>query len=197
MNLTYKELKKRICDLLCVDVTDTAAGSFYSVIEPLILSTVNAVADKVALGLRCLLKEEALVFEKSAFGARALLPKNFAAARRILAGGQIFGGERLEALGDHIYFIEGEAGTHTLSYYAFAEPFSEERGDEPIPFDDFDADTVAYGAAAELCHSLYPSDMTRFVRLMTEFDTRMTRFSDRLGETSVKNTVFCGKRGVG
>lgn len=194
--MTFKDLKKRICALLDVDTTDTATGSLYAVIAPLIASTANAVSDKVALTFRSLVKEETLTFEKSAFGARAKLPKNFAAVRAISSGGKSFGGEHMEVLGDHVYFLDGEAGAHVLCYVSFAEPFSDEAGGAEIPFDDYAADTIAYGAAAELCHSIYPSDMTRFMRLATEFDSRMTKTVDRLGEDSVKNTVFGRKRGV-
>ena len=193
--MTFKDLKTRICALLDVDMADAAAGSLYAVIAPLITSTVNAISDKVALAFRSLVKEEALKFEKSAFGARARLPKNFASARAISVGGKRFGGECMEVLGDHIYLLDGDAGEHVLCYVSLAEPFSDAAEETAIPFDDYAADTIAYGAAAELCHSVYPSDMARFMRLATEFDSRMTKTADRLGETSVKNSAFAGKRG--
>lgn len=194
--MTLKNLKQRILALLDVDCEEIGKGSFYALAEPLLIASINAVSDKVALALRCFYKEEELLFSESAFGAKASLPKNFAAVRGILAGGRHYGGESLAVIGDAVYFFGGRAGNHTLGYYVFAEAFTEESAeDTALDFDDYAADTVAYGVAAELCHSLYPSDMTRYARLATEFDERMTAYLSRAGERTVANGLFAGKRG--
>lgn len=80
-----------------------------------------------------------------------------------------------------------------LSYYAYPTVDPTDT-DAPLPFDDIVADTVAYGAAAELCHAVYPTDMKLYMRLATEFDGRLAAGAPRSGERGVANSVF-GRRG--
>ncbi len=194
--MTLGNLRKRILALLDVNPEDTGEGSFFAVAQPLMIASINAISDKVALALRTFYKEAVISFQSGAFGAKAALPKDFAAVRGISGGGKFYGGECFEIVGDHIYFFAGKAVEYTLCYYAFPEAFTEESAeDTTLAFDDYASDTVAYGVAAELCHSLYPSDMTRYARLATEFDERVTAQSLRAGETVVANSLFCRKRG--
>ena len=194
--MTFGELKCRICDLLNVDASDTQEGSDYAILKPLLISTVNAVSERVAMGLRCLFKEKRLSFEGGPFGAKTALPKDFAAARYIVMDGKVYEGGVMEIIGNYLYFFAGQEGEYTLGYYAFSEPLSADADENTVlAFDEYAADTLAYGVAAELCHAVHPSNMTTYMRLSTEFDERMTGSLSAVGERWMRNTVFGGRGG--
>ncbi len=195
--MTYETLKHKVLALLGVNETDRSEGSAYAVLEPLLPYTIDSVLRKTALILKNILCTDMLFFEKGAVGVQTRLPSSAFAVRHIQKNGKLYGAENFMMIGKDLIFFEDGEGDFSVSYYAFPEPFREETEDfAEVPFDDAAADAVAYGAAGELSHLLYPSDMTRYMRLMTEYDARIAGGVLRVGEDTVKNTFFARARGV-
>lgn len=191
-------LKKRISALLDLDdeIVETE-GSLIGVLNARISPAVQAAARKVAVSLKGIVKQAVLSFIRDGDAAAAPMPSDFISAIRLRHGGKAYGRESFMLEGGNIRLPYGMPGAYELTYYAypiFAD--METDADTEIGLDDFAADAVAYGAAAELCHSIYPGDMTRYMRLVTEFEERLANALPRCAETGVSNTVF-GKRRVG
>ena len=55
------------------------------------------------------------------------------------------------------------------------------------------ADTVSCGAAGELCSSVRPGDVRRYMEIMTEYDERMAGLYSA-GIKNIKPAVFAGRR---
>ncbi len=195
--MTYETLKHKILALLSVDESDKEEGSAYAMIEPLLPFTIDSVLRKTALILKNIMCTDILFFEKGAVGVQARLPASAFAVRHIQKNGKIYGSESFMMIGRELVFFEDGEGEFTVFYYAFPAPYCEDTDDfAEVPFDDAAADAVAYGAAGELSHTLYPSDMTRYMRLMTEYDARIAGDSSRVGEDAVHNSFFAKARGV-
>ena len=168
--MTYGILKQKIFALLDIDGNDIMTeGSAIARIASALPYTVDAVSRKVALHLKNILCCATLRF----------------------------GAESFTLIGKNIIFFERGEGDFTVFYYAYPDVYTDETGDETeIPFDDLVADIVAYGAAGELSHTIYPSDMVRYMRLMTEYDERIAAYLPRTGEATVRNSLFSKRKGV-
>ncbi len=196
--MTYGILKQKIFSLLNIDGNDIMTeGSALALVTSALPYTVDAVSRKVALHLKNIVREETLRFERGAVGVQATLPEMAFGVREIVKNGRSYNAECFTLIGRNIILFEHGEGDFTVFYYAFPEVCTEQTADEmELPFDDFAADIVAYGAAGELSHTVYPSDMTRYMRLMTEFDERISSAMQRMGEVSLKNSFFGKRRGV-
>lgn len=196
--MTYGILKQKILALLDIEGTALLTdGSALAMVTSALPYTVDAVSRKVATYLHSIVCCEALRFEKGAVGVQATLPENAFGVKEIVKNGRGFGAESFTLIGKNIIFFERGEGEFSVFYYAFPESYTEQTTDDTaLPFDDYTADIVAYGAAGELSHTIYPSDMTRYMRLMTEFDERIALAMQRTGEKSLNNTLFGKKRGV-
>lgn len=196
--MTYGMLRDRILSLLDIGTEEIAsAGSLLLAADSLMPQTVDATARKTALLLKCIVKTVVLRFEHGEHGAMAALPSDFICAKQLRCGRKIYGSESFEAAGGKLWLFAAGAGIYELTYFAYPLRIDENiDGDTELEFDDYAADIVAYGAAAELSHNLYPGDMRRFMRLATEFDERVANAAPRSGDSAVRNSVFGRKRGV-
>lgn len=193
--MTYGMLRRRILALLDVKEEETAAGGFSHMPETALPGAVNSAARKAALLLRCIYKQAEIAVQKETNGLSAALPPDFISAKALCHAGQHRKVE-FEIAGDRIFLRNGDVGMYTLGYFAYPAPVDEETpGERELDYDDLMADIVAYGTAAELCHSLYPGDVKRYMRLATEFDERIANAAPRSGEETVKNSVFGRRRG--
>jgi len=195
--MTYGMLRGRILSLLDISMEEAASeGSLLLAAERLLPQTADAAARKTALLLKCIVKTERVCFENGADGVFAVLPSDFISAKQLRCGRKIYGSESFAAAGGKLWLFSGKPGRYELTYFAYPVRIDETMdGDTALELDDYAADIVAYGAAAELSHSLYPGDMKRFMRLITEFDERVANASPRSGELTVRNSVFGRKRG--
>lgn len=196
--MTYGILKQKIYALLDINGNDIMTeGSALALVSSALPYTVDAVSRKVALHLKNIVREATLHFEKGAVGVQATLPDSAFGVQYIIKNGRSYGAESFTLIGKNIIFFEHGEGDFTVFYDTFPDVYTEQTADDTeLPFDDFTADTVAYGAAGELSHTVYPSDMTRYIRLMTEFDERISSAVQRVGEHTLKNSFFGKRRGV-
>lgn len=193
--MTYGMLRRRILALLDGKEEEMAAGGFSHMPETALTGAVNAAARKAALLSKCIYRRAALTVQKGADGLSAALPQDFISAKTLCRAGQRREME-FELVGGRIFLRGGEDGAYTLGYFAYPAPVDEETpGEYELDYDDLTADIVAYGTATELCHSLYPGDVKRYMRLATEFDERLLAAVPRSGEETVKNGVFGRRRG--
>lgn len=195
--MTYGMLRDRILSLLDIVKDEIAsAGSLLLAADSLMPQTVDATARKAALLLKCIVKTAVLHFEYGESDAVAVLPSDFISAKQLRCGRKIYGSESFEAVGGRLWLFAAGTGTYELMYFAYPMRIDESiDGDTELEFDGYAADIVAYGAAAELSHNLYPGDMKRFMRLATEFDERIANAAPRSGDSTVRNSVFGRKRG--
>ena len=196
--MTYGILKQKIFALLDIDGNDIMTeGSAIARIASALPYTVDAVSRKVALHLKNILCCATLRFEKGSVGVQAALPESAFGVQKIVKNGRSYGAESFTLIGKNIIFFERGEGDFTVFYYAYPDVYTDETGDETeIPFDDLVADIVAYGTAGELSHTIYPSDMVRYMRLMTEYDERIAVYLPRTGEDTVRNSLFSKRKGV-
>ena len=195
--MTYGDLKKRVYFLLDIKETDTymeeslAASGLAALPAPL-----NAIMRKAALYLHAIYRMADFRFEKDENGVYTTLPNDVALVREIVCGGRVFGAEAFETVGGKLFFLGGKEGIYSVGYYAYPTAIGSNTSEETeLALNEFLADTVAYGAAAERCHSLYPTDMKRYIRLATEFDERLASAFPRAGERKISNTFFGKRRG--
>ncbi len=196
--MTYGTLKEKILKLLDVDIYDEGGdGSALALARSLLPHAIDTVSRKAALCLKNQMETGLFSFEKGSVGVQTTLPETTFAVQHIQKDGCLYTAEHFMLIGQKLVLFRAEEGVFSVAYYAFPSPYTAETEDSvSVPFDDMTADIIAYGAAGEICHSLYPSDMTRYMRLMTEFDSRLTGNSPRMGEETVKNGLFARKRGV-
>ena len=156
--------------------------------EGAILDAIDSAARKVALYTKCLKRSTEICFE----GGSAELPHDFAAFGYIKRGTRVYGRERFEIISKKIKSAD-TCGACELVYYAYPEAVGKDSDDMQTVFgDDYACDTAVYGAAMELCISICPSDVQRYMRIATEYDERM---ANMLGGTGarVANSFFCGR----
>ncbi len=196
--MTYAEMKERIFSLLDIDGGEArTAGSMTDVVLAALPAALNATAHKAALHKKPLVKHEELAFSRSAMGLVAEMPRDGFGIVSAEKGGRRYGAEHLTLLGQSIVLFEGTEGAYTVCYYAFPPDVTAETEDtQELFYDAPMADAVAFGTAGELSHLVYPADLARYMRLMTEYDERMTAEPSRVGDTAVQNTLFRRKRGV-
>ena len=196
--MTYGALKKRIAALL--DLDDEAVeteGSLVGILNARISPAVQAVARKVAVYLGGIEKQATLHFVRNGDAAAAPLPSDCVSVLRLRRLGKTYGRGSFVTEGRSIRLVSGRAGDYELTYYAypvFAD--MEADADTETGLDDFASDTIAYGAAAELCCSIYPGDMTRYMRLITEFEERLANALPQFAETGIADSVFGKGRGI-
>ena len=69
-----------------------------------------------------------------------------------------------------------------------------------LDFDDYILDTVVFGAAMDLCQSLYPDNAGKYMRLATEYDERMANLyrenMNAAGGVYPKTIFSAKKRGI-
>lgn len=93
------------------------------------------------------------------------------------------------------FLFAEKAGTYTIVYYAYPTAITSATSDSAVlELDDIACDAVAYAAAAELCQRIYPDDRYRYMRLMTEYDDRMTAIYKK-GISARLGSIFSAKRG--
>ncbi len=196
--MTYAEMKERILSLLDIDGGEArTAGSMTDVVLAALPAALNATAHKTALYKKPIVKQAVLAFAKGAMGLVAEMPRDGFGIVSAEKDGRRYGAERFTVLGQHIVLFRGAEGEYTVCYYAFPPDVTAETADtEELLYDASMADAVAFGTAGALSHLVYPTDLTRYMRLMTEYDERMTAEPSRVGDTAVKNTLFRRKRGV-
>ncbi len=197
--MTYGEMKERVKMLLDVTGDEAIVGSGAAWVAERLPHILSATARKTALYLRCFVREETLNFTKGAIGISAELPTDAVGVRRVFCADKHYGCEAFEVIGKKIYLFENREGAYTCLCEVYPAALPELLADTTVlSYEEVFADAVAFGAAASLSHSLYPSDMARYMYLMTEYDERITLSSEfpRGGEKRIQNTFFGGKRGV-
>lgn len=199
MTMTLKNIKEKIYALLDIDTGENSPQkSVYISVEKRINSVIDTVGRKLTLYTKSIKKSCELDFEYGSRGSFALLPTDFAAFSYILCGGVVYTRDKFEIIGGNIYGKEISIGKYTLVYYAYT-PHIDSESDNTMEFcsDLYLADTICYGAAMEICTDIYPEDMTRFMRLATEYDERLINILTSAGEiTHVTDGLFCGSRGI-
>ena len=87
-----------------------------------------------------------------------------------------------------------ENRTLSIAYYAYPAEVTDETPDTAeLSLDGTAADAAAYCAAGELCSSVRPGDVRRYMELMTEYDERMASICEN-GINGIKSTLFSGRR---
>lgn len=196
--MTYGMLKRQISALLDLD-TDAVQtqGSLLGLLNARISPAVHSAVRKTAVYLGGVVKQAVLSFVRDGDAVTAPLPQDFISALRLGRGGRTYGREAFVREGRSLRLSACGEGLYELTYDAYpAFTDMETDADREIGLDEFAAEAAAYGAAAELCQSIYPGDMTRYMRLATEFDERLVNAFPRTAEKSVSNTVFGKGRGL-
>lgn len=87
-----------------------------------------------------------------------------------------------------------ESKTVKITYYAYPAEITDDTPDTTeLELSALAADTVSYGAAGELCSSVRPGDVRRYMEIMTEYDERMAGLYS-VGIKNIKPAVFAGRR---
>ena len=165
--------------------------------ESALLAALNSAARKVALYSRCIKKSVRIFFAAENGKASAALPPDFASFGYVGNGRRTFSRENFEIICGKIKTSALGAGEYELAYFAYTpEVSAESDGETELFADNFAADAVAYGAAMELCASVYPGDVQRYMRIATEYDERMANLIGAASEArGIANGFFAG-RGV-
>jgi len=184
--MNIKEIKNKIYAIL-----DTPRFSD----ESALTAALDSAARKVAVYTKCIKKSEAVFFcaENGVYSAE--LPEDFAVFAYVKCGARIWGRECFEIIERKIksFAVGGEC---ELVYYAYPPAINALSAEETEVFaDSYACDAAAYGAAMELCISIYPSDIQRYMRIATEYDERMASMMSRAC-AQVANTFFSGMRGA-
>ena len=180
------EIKKRIYALMDIPGMEN---------ESALLSAIDSAAKKIALYAKCIKKSEKICFVAENGVFSALLPADFASFCYVKQGMRVYGRENFEIIGRKIKSTD-KSGECELVYCAYPPAVNEETAEATVIFEDgFAADTVAFGAAMELCASLCPTDVQRYMRIATEYDERMANMISDAGR-GVANKLFSGTRGV-
>ncbi|MBQ8448834.1 MAG: hypothetical protein IJX27_07915 [Clostridia bacterium] len=186
--MNIKEIKNKIYAILDIpEFSDESA----------LMAMLDGAARKIAVYTRCIKKSAKLTFEAEHGAFFAKLPADFAVFGYIRRGARIWGRAQFEILGGKIK-SSAIAGECELCYFAYPPAVCAETPEETELFaDSYACDTAAYGAAMELCQSLYPADVQRYIRIATEYDERMANMISAAGSAaSVANNFFSGMRGA-
>ncbi len=194
--MTYGELKQKIYALLDADgAGEGIVGTAAHLLAPRLPEVINETARKTVRHMRSLTGTALVTMEKGAVGVQCALPEDAYAVLGIMRGGRMFGAESFLLVGRTLVFFGGGEGEYTLIMYIYPEALTEESFEgDALPYDDMTADAVAYGVAGALCGSLYPADLTRYMRFMTEYDERVSGMLTHSGESHLANRLFA-KRG--
>ncbi|MBQ7291803.1 MAG: hypothetical protein IJW76_08800 [Clostridia bacterium] len=183
--MTIEKMKEKTLSLL--GTAEVEAG--------LLLAALDFVAKKVAVQAKSIKKRGKLTFLQRSDVAEAALPADFAAFGYLLGGRCAYARSAFEIISGKIITRKLGAGTYELIYFAYPPNISEACPEETeLGFDAYTADTVAYGAAMELCISACPDDLQRYTRLATEYDGRMANLLTSARDAAgVANTFFAGR----
>ncbi len=184
--MNIKEMKKRIYAVLDIPaLTDESA----------VLAAIDSAARKIALYTKCIKKCEKINFIKENGAFAATLPEDFASFCYIRRGARIYGRERFEIVSEKIKST-ALGGECELIYFAYPPEACKAESDEAVIFsDDYISDAAVYGAAMELCASIRPGDIQRYMRIATEYDERMANMISGAC-ANIANAFFTGMRGV-
>lgn len=195
--MTYGELKRQVFARLDLDFDRPAEpGSLRETADVLLIRLLPAMLRKTAMLSGCIQRSAELCFTREGNAVCAVLPDDVLAVQEIFASGRRYRMPSFETVGRKLFFFEAEAGSYEVIYAACPEiPDAGTPDETELEIDDYTADIVVCGVAGELAQSLYPGDMTRYMRLMTEYDERILHLTPRTGERGVADTVFGRGRG--
>ena len=187
--MNIKEIKNKIYAILDIQPLGD---------ESALLAAIDSAARKIAVYARCIRKSEKLTFcgENGAYSAQ--LPSDFAVFGYIRRGMRVWSREHFEIMGEKIKSTALVGGEYELFYFAYPPSASAAASEDTELFADrYVCDAVAYGAAMELCESVYASDVQRYMRISTEYDERMANMiSSAVSAVRVANGFFGRMRGV-
>jgi hypothetical protein len=184
--MNIKDMKKRIYSIL--DIPALAD-------ESAVLAAIDSAARKIALYTKCIKKYKKIAFMKEKDVFAATLPEDFASFCYIRRGVRVYGRERFEIVSGKIKST-ALCGECELIYFAYPPEACKAESDEVIIFsDDYMSDAAVYGAAMELCGSIRPGDIQRYMRIATEYDERMANMISGAC-ANIANAFFNGMRGV-
>ena len=177
------------------------AGNILEDTEIRINTAIDSVLKKIVAACRGLVKISAIpsLRDESLGYEYIALPADFMAVKAIKSKAK-------KAVCDFEYHIlqkrlvsyDMPSGEYILIYYAFPPTIDEDSDDDlPLDFDDYILDTAVFGAAMELCLSLYPSDAGKYMRLATEYDERMANlYRDNMNAAggAYPKTIFSAKK---
>ena len=197
VEMTYGELKKRICAVLDLSSSGAVNISTSSMIEEALPGAVDAASRKIAAVLRCIVKRAVIQTSVEDGIYCAELPSDHLETRMVISNGNKCSFDNIAVCGGKIYSSEQLCEEICLFYYAYPASVSLMDDDAVLEFDDGTCDILTFGAAMELCATAYPGDYRRYSVLATEYDERM---ADALMHGSIGggivNSMF-GKRRIG
>ena len=166
--------------------------------ERALFSAIDSAARKIAVYTRCIRKNEKLEFSGENGIFSAALPTDFAVFGYVRRGARVWNREYFEIAGGKIKSTALSGGEYELCYFAYPLSVSEEVPEDTELFADaYACDAVAYGAAMELCESVYSSDVQKYMRIATEYDERMANMiSSAVSAARVANGFFGRIRGI-
>ena len=173
--MTLGNLKKKIYSVLAIDETTELPALCYAI---------DSTARKVASLCRCIKRKADITFA----GGKAEAPADFICAAAEMPVIDFYDGK--------LTIADGESATIPVVYYAYPEEVTDSTDNETeLPYGGMAFDAVAYGAAGELCASVRPGDVRRYLEIMTEYDERIAgMYSANI--KSVSPAVFCGARRI-
>lgn len=171
--MTLENMKKKIYALLSIDEKTKVPALCYAI---------DSAQRKVAVLGKCVRKEAEITF---------VLGKADAPADYIC---QACDAPYIGCSGGVLSLAKKENRTLSIAYYAYPAEVTDETPDTAeLSIDGTAADATAYCAAGELCSSVRPGDVRRYMELMTEYDERMASICEN-GINGIKSTLFSGRR---
>lgn len=185
--MKLKDLKEKIYFLLDSEPLQESALCYI----------IDSTARKVCAYTKCIKRSAELFFSTANGAVCALLPEDFAAFCRLQSARGHYGRENFEIISGRIRSCALAPGRYELIYFAFPQTVDTHTdGETKLEPDDYICDIVAYGAAMELCSSVYPTDVQRYIRLATEYDERLANAICGGAEGAcVGNSFFAERRG--
>lgn len=173
--MTLGNLKKKIYSVLAADETTEL---------PALCCAIDSTARKVASLCRCIKRKADITF----VCGKAEAPADFICAAAEMPVIDFYDGK--------LVIAGGESATIPVVYYAYPEEVTDSTDDETeLSYGGTAFDAVAYGVAGELCASVRPGDIRRYMEIMTEYDERIAgMYSANI--KSVSPSVFCGARRI-
>lgn len=171
--MTLENVKKKIYALLSIDEKTKLPALCYAI---------DSAQRKVAVLGKCIKKETEVTFVLG----KADAPADFIC----LAGDE----QSIDFDDGRLTLAKKETQTAVIAYYAYPAGITDETPDNAeFSLCGIASDAAAYCAAAELCSSVRPGDVRRYMELMTEYDERMAAlYSGNI--RNIKPAVFAGRR---
>ena len=171
--MTLENMKKKIYALLSIDEKTKVPALCYAI---------NSAQRKVAVLGKCIRKEAEITFVQG----RSNTPADYIC--------QACDAPYIGCSGGVLSLAKKENRTLSIAYYAYPAEVTDETPDTAeLSLDGTAADAAAYCAAGELCSSVRPGDVRRYMELMTEYDERMASICEN-GINGIKSTLFSGRR---